>query len=106
MALRAGGMFPSRGSQELPERGHDTESIPASIAGIAPCRSEASRLTQECSHVRGWSPRSSATSCPHTAVPPYFALSFACSLRYKGNKGSDRSWTVPCTPPGEVEGQP
>ena len=47
-----------------------------------------------------------AVSCPRTVVPPYFALSFARRLRYKGDKRRARPWPVPCTPPGEVEGQP
>jgi hypothetical protein len=38
--------------------------------------------------------------------PVYFVLSFARHLRYKGDKRRARPWAVPCTPPGEVEGQP
>ena len=47
-----------------------------------------------------------AVSCPCAVGPLYFVLSFARHLRYKGDKRRAHPWTVPCTPLGEVEGQP
>jgi hypothetical protein len=61
---------------------------------------------QEGAREAGWAARPTRGIVPRRRWFLYFVLPFACHLRYKGDKRRTRPWTVPCTPPREVEGQP
>ena len=80
----------------------DAPALPLVAAPGEPCACGMPPRLYERPPYRG---HGTAVSCPRTVVPPYFALSFARRLRYKGDKRRACPWTVPCTPPKEAEDQ-